>query len=228
MLKKNFSKSKPVAKVQFTLPAEAAQGAKDVRVLGDFNDWSWENGYKMELRKNEYIVEVELPVGKEYQFRYLIDNHIWENDWQADAYVPTAFGAYNSVLSLVVPANGSAKRKTSRKTTAKNSAEAEKETPVAKASKPAPAKTTKAAKDDLTKIEGVGPKIASLLKEAGITTYEELAKAKVETLKGILEKAGSRYKMHDPTTWPKQAALAAKGEWDKLEKLQAELKGGRK
>lgn len=226
MLKKNFSKNKPVAKVQFTLPVEATKGGKDVRVLGDFNDWSWENGYKMELRKSEYVVEVELPVGKEYQFRYLIDNHIWENDWQADAYVPTAFGAYNSVLSLIKPA--STNGKTTKKTTTKSSAEAEKAAPVAKASKPAPAKTTKAAKDDLTKIEGVGPKIASLLNEAGIVTYEDLSKAKVETLKGILEKAGSRYKMHDPTTWPKQAALAAKGEWDKLEKLQAELKGGRK
>ncbi|RME13236.1 MAG: 50S ribosomal protein L17, partial [Bacteroidetes bacterium] len=37
-----------------------------------------------------------------------------------------------------------------------------------------------------------------------------------------------RYKMHDPTTWPQQAALAAKGEWDKLAKLQKELKGGKK
>lgn len=225
MLTKKFSKTKPVAKVKFTLPAEAAKEAKDVRVIGDFNDWSWEKGYKMQLKKTEFVAEVELPAGKEYQFRYLIDNHIWENDWKADDYVPTVLGAHNSVLSLIPTASGKAAK---AKTTAKKTAEKKASAP--KAAKPAAAeKTTKApAADKLTKIEGVGPKIESLLKAAGITNFAELAKAKVADLKAILEKAGSRYKMHDPTTWPQQAALAAKGEWDKLAKLQDELKGGKK
>ncbi len=100
MLKKDYSKSKPVCKVTFTLPLEAAQGGKEVRVLGDFNNWSWEKGYKMKAQKAEFTTEVELPAGKEYQFRYLIDNHIWENDWNADKYQVTPFGEYNSVLSL--------------------------------------------------------------------------------------------------------------------------------
>jgi hypothetical protein len=101
MLKKSFSKSKPVCKVTFTLPLEAAKGGQDVRILGDFNHWSWENGFRMKPGKSEFATEVELPAGKEYQFRYLIDNHIWENDWKADNYVPAAFGEFNSVLSLV-------------------------------------------------------------------------------------------------------------------------------
>lgn len=100
MLKKEFSKTKPVCKVTFTLPLEAAQGGKEVRILGDFNDWSWEKGYKMKAQKAEFTTEVELAAGKEYQFRYLIDNHIWENDWNADNYQVTPFGDYNSVLSL--------------------------------------------------------------------------------------------------------------------------------
>ncbi len=222
MLTKKFSKTKPVAKVKFTLPAEAAKEAKDVRVIGDFNDWSWENGYKMQLKKTEFVAEVELPAGKEYQFRYLIDNHIWENDWKADDYVPTAFGAHNSVLSLLQKPASSKKASTKPAT---------KKTPAATASKPAPAKngtSKKAAADNLTKIEGIGPKIAGLLNEAGIVTFDDLAKAKLETLKAVLDKAGSRYKMHDPTSWPQQAALAAKGEWTKLAKLQDELKGGKK
>ena len=54
MLKKSYSKTKPVCKVTFTLPVEAANGAKDVRVLGDFNNWSWENGYKMKAGKKDF------------------------------------------------------------------------------------------------------------------------------------------------------------------------------
>ncbi len=224
MLTKKFSKTRPVARVKFTLPAEAAKEAKDVRVIGDFNNWSWENGYKMQLKKNEFVAEVELPAGKAYQFRYLIDNHIWENDWKADDYVPTVFGAHNSVLSLIPTANG---KKAAAKPAAKKAAA--KKAPAAKAAKPAARKTTKApAADRLVKIEGIGPKIEALLKEAGIASFADLAKAKVADLKAILGNAGNRYKMHDPTTWPQQAALAAKGDWDKLAKLQDELKGGKK
>lgn len=81
--------------------------------------------------------------------------------------------------------------------------------------------------DDLKKIEGIGPKISELLQNAGILTFSNLADAKVERLKEILEEAGSRYKMHDPTTWPKQSQLAADGKWDELKVLQDELQGGK-
>lgn len=81
--------------------------------------------------------------------------------------------------------------------------------------------------DDLKVIEGVGPKIAGLLEDAGFKTWAELAKADVEKLKEVLAEAGSRYKMHDPSTWAKQAALAAEGKWEELEKYQDDLKGGR-
>ncbi len=81
--------------------------------------------------------------------------------------------------------------------------------------------------DDLKKIEGIGPKIEQLLNAAGISTFAELAMADVEQIKEVLNEAGSRYKMHDPTTWPQQAALAAAGKWDELKTLQDELNGGR-
>jgi large subunit ribosomal protein L27 len=89
----------------------------------------------------------------------------------------------------------------------------------------APKATGKA--DDLKKIEGIGPKIAELLVEGGIVSFQDLADAQFETLKGILEAAGSRYTMHDPTTWPQQAALAAAGNWDELQVLQDKLDGGK-
>jgi len=67
-----------------------------------------------------------------------------------------------------------------------------------------------------------------LLTKGGIPTFEALAEAKVETLKGILADAGKRYQMHDPTTWPEQASLAAEGKWEELKTLQDELDGGKK
>lgn len=245
MLKKSYSKAKPVCKVTFSLPVDAAKGGKEVRILGDFNDWSWEKGFKMKAEKAEYTTEVELSTGKEYQFRYLIDNHIWENDWNADKYVPTPTGVYNSVLSLVeetldTPATAK-KAAAPSKTTAKKAAApkaaaakapTDKAAPAAKSQPKAAAKKVAVAKkvtgkDDLTKIEGVGPKIAELLTKAGIASYDALAAAKTETLKSILDAAGKRYQMHDPSTWAKQAALAAKADWAKLKKLQGELKGGK-
>ena len=79
--------------------------------------------------------------------------------------------------------------------------------------------------DDLKKIEGIGPKISALLMEKEITSFEKLSKLNAEELREILVAANIR--IADPTTWPQQAALAAKGDWDGLESLQQELKGGR-
>ena len=80
---------------------------------------------------------------------------------------------------------------------------------------------------DLTVIEGIGPKIASLLNKAGIKTFTDLSKAKVTTLKTVLADAGNRFKMHNPTSWPKQAKLAASNKWTALKTLQAKLNGGK-
>ena len=81
--------------------------------------------------------------------------------------------------------------------------------------------------DDLKIVEGVGPKIETLLKEGGISTWAELAEASTDRLKEILDAAGPRYQIHDPSTWPAQAKLAAEGKWDELKAYQDELTGGR-
>ena len=81
--------------------------------------------------------------------------------------------------------------------------------------------------DDLKVIEGIGPKMASILNDAGIRSFKELSTTKVSTVKEILAAAGPRYNMHNPTTWGKQAKLAAAGKMTELKKLQAELKGGK-
>jgi predicted flap endonuclease-1-like 5' DNA nuclease len=85
-----------------------------------------------------------------------------------------------------------------------------------------------ATKDDLKKIEGIGPKIEELLNAAGISTFAQLSKTAAAKVKEILEAAGKRYAMHDPSTWADQAQLAAAGKWDDLKKWQAELSGGKK
>ena len=104
--------------------------------------------------------------------------------------------------------------------------------PVA-AAKPAAAK--KAAKvrgkardgsDDLELIEGIGPKIAGLLKAAGIDTFDALAKAPVERVQEVLEAGGSKFNLAKPETWAEQAALAASGDWAAFDKLTEELVGG--
>ncbi len=80
--------------------------------------------------------------------------------------------------------------------------------------------------DDLTKIEGVGPKIAEALTAAGLATFADVAKSTPEAIKEILS-AHSRLASKDPSTWCKQADLAAEGKWDELKKWQDELDGGR-
>ena len=115
---------------------------------------------------------------------------------------------------------------------AKKAAPAKKAEPKAKATPKVEAKTTakpvakKAAgkADDLKKIEGIGPKIASTLVEAGIVTFADLSKTKSTKISEII--SGVRGN-HVTDTWPKQAKLAADGKWDELKKWQDELDGGK-
>jgi small subunit ribosomal protein S2 len=80
--------------------------------------------------------------------------------------------------------------------------------------------------DDLTKIEGIGPKIAEIFQEAGINTYADLADRSEDDLKDILAESGPRYASKNPASWPKQAQMAADGNWDELQEWQDNVKGG--
>ena len=81
--------------------------------------------------------------------------------------------------------------------------------------------------DNLKKVEGIGPKIERILHEAGIRTFAELAAAEDPQLEKI-ERGDAGIRIAYPDTWPEQATFAASGDWDGLEKLQDELKGGRR
>lgn len=191
-------------KVTFLLPENENFKDSDIRVLGNFNNWSWENGARLVPSKKGYSVTLQLEHNKTYEFRYLQDEVFWFNDEQADSLVPSPYAnVENSVLTIgeyVAPQ---------------------------KAAKPAKATKTVSAKDDLKLIEGIGPKIEQLLNGLNINTFEQLAKAKITLLEKMLADAGPRYRIHNPSTWTEQAALAHKGEWEKLKEWQAQLKGGK-
>ena len=99
---------------------------------------------------------------------------------------------------------------------------------LASGGKKAPAKESKPkkSKDDLTKVEGIGPKAAEALSKAGVNTFEKLSKKSVEEIRTILVEASKTLAHLDPQTWAQQAKLAAEGKWDELKKWQDELNGG--
>lgn len=216
-LSKKYTK-KSSCLVKFSLPREVAPGAREVRILGEFNNWDWKKGTSMSISKDKFVGEIELPTGRSYEFRYCIDNSAWENDWAADGYVPTHIeGVANSVVDV-------AQNKRTRPTKPATKTKAAKtKTTKSRATKP----TRSRRKVDLTIIEGVGPKIKSLLAKAGYPGFEEVAKADPAALKAVLNAAGPRYQMHNPGTWPKQALLASQEKWDELKAYQATLKGGK-
>jgi len=196
---KSFVKSRNAYKVTFMVPQNSYLEGREIRLLGEFNNWNWDNAPSLKQSNGSYKVVVELSAGQSYQYRYLVDQSEWINDNIADSYTPSPYANVdNCVVSL--------------------------DQPVALVQKSTKTKS----KVDFRKIEGVGPKIASLLHDAGFKSYEELAGASKEELESILAVGGKKYQMHDPTTWPKQSDLLAKSDLVKLKKLQAELKGGRK
>ena len=80
--------------------------------------------------------------------------------------------------------------------------------------------------NDLTIVEGIGPKINELFHNAGIKTFAQLAAATVPQMRKILDDGGSRFRIANPSTWAQQGALAAENKWSELKKLQDKLSAG--
>ncbi len=94
MLTKKYFKTKPEAEVTFEFSRD---DVNSVQLLGEFNDWQ---PVEMKLNKktNAFKAKMRLPVGETFHFRYLLDGKEWENDYQADQYLPNVFGTENSVV----------------------------------------------------------------------------------------------------------------------------------
>ena len=98
-LKKTYSKDKKYCTVTFTVTPEAAHNAETVTIAGDFNSWSSTEHPLKKGKDGAFSIKIKLDAGKEYQFRYLLDGKHWENDWNADKYIPAPFShTDNSVV----------------------------------------------------------------------------------------------------------------------------------
>ncbi len=195
-------------KVTFTLSADVVADATEGLLLGEFNNWDQANGINLKKQKDGSLKAIaSLEEGKTYQYRYLLSDGRWVNDDKAETFAfAHGFAVENCVITVpsVEPKEVKAKKVTPKKT----------ETKVNIA-------------DDLTKIEGIGKKINELLAAENIVSFKELSKLSAKKLKAILEAAGNKFSMHDPTSWPKQAKLAAAAKWDELDILQKELVAGK-
>ncbi len=319
MIKKQLNQNQSSCKVTFSLPVETVGEGRDVRVVGDFNEWSWKDAARMKAQKGKYTATVEVPANGRYEFRYCVEGNHWLNDPEADDYSFNAYGTQNCVMTIEdiaspaatpavaspetsvneaaagfpgtkgkrgtrkegavakSPAKGTrgatggdetADRGTTRKSTdatsrstitkvggGKRAGTGEQSTSAGSSEKSmkAAGKSTGAsdpavkgtaakskkvagnakigaepAKDNLTMIEGIGPKIEELLRNRGIHSFRELADASNDTLRDVLTQAGARYRIHNPATWQEQARLAADHKWEELTNMQRDLKGGRR
>lgn len=204
-------------KIRFTLPAANIIGADECVLLGEFNNWNLEEGFYLQKQADgSMTVEVELAAGKDYQYRYLLSNGRWVNDdGEKVASEMSGFPVMNCIVRVpeIIEQGNS-------------------QSPIYAEPKAVKVKTVAKAKavvlkDDLTKVEGIGNKIEALLYKNKITSYKQLSKTTIKTLKEILDAGGSRFSIHNPGTWPKQAKLAAEAKWEDLELLQKHLKGGK-
>ena len=190
--------------VTFTLSGNHVGNATGGILLGDFNQWNQSNGVVLQRQDNGALqATLSLEAGKYYEYRYLLSDGRWVNDEHANPYT-NAHGQFIDNCSLIVPAD-------------------EITPPVATPSHAVDVKV-----DDLTKLEGIGKKIAELLNAHHICTFEALAQTPMSTLHALLDAAGSRFKSYDPAIWVEQATLASEGKWEALKALQRARKNAKK
>jgi CheY-like chemotaxis protein len=100
-IRKKYLRDRNICEVTFKLPKLAAPDAEKVCIVGDFNNWDARSNVMRRLKSGDYTIKLNLEPGKVYQFRYLIDESRWENDWNADNYVKSPFGdSDNSVVKV--------------------------------------------------------------------------------------------------------------------------------
>jgi 1,4-alpha-glucan branching enzyme len=87
--------------VKFRLSAEEAHNADELYLVGDFNNWSDTSHPMKKMKDGAFSLDIELPLGKDCQFRYRTGGNVWLNDPQADAYVPCGYAsAENSMVKV--------------------------------------------------------------------------------------------------------------------------------
>lgn len=101
MLVKSYSDSKAECFVSFVIKADEAGGAAAANLVGDFNNWDRSSLPMAKRRGGGFELAVKLAAGREYQFRYLLDGERWENDWNADKYLPGPYAGQDNGVVIV-------------------------------------------------------------------------------------------------------------------------------
>jgi hypothetical protein len=97
-LMKKYTEDNAKCTVTFRLSKESANDARNIMLAGDFNNWNIHKTEMIQLDSGDFSVTLELDSNREYKFKYFIDGNRWENDWNADKYVPNNFGTDDSVV----------------------------------------------------------------------------------------------------------------------------------
>jgi len=100
-LTKKYVKAKNTCSVTFSLPKEAVKTAKTVHLVGEFNDWQLHATPMKKTAHGSFTATLKLKAGREHQYRYLIDDKKWENDYKADKYVPSPYGVCDNSVVVV-------------------------------------------------------------------------------------------------------------------------------
>jgi 1,4-alpha-glucan branching enzyme len=100
-VKKQYLKTKPYCKVTFRLDKKSAGGAHKVAVAGDFNAWAPHTTPMKALKSGDFTATLNLPKGRAYQYRYVIDGHLWMTDPLADKRIYCEYAdAENAVVEV--------------------------------------------------------------------------------------------------------------------------------
>lgn len=168
---KKYQSTKNTCKVTFSYPL--IDGVESVQVLGDFNGWDVNKAQDFKKGKKEFTAAIELPAGTSYEYRYLINGSVWENDTNADKYTQSPYyGTDNCVLVLdevIAPV----KKTTKKETSAKKATTAKKVNATKKATNAKKSDTTVAAKEVKP---AAAPKKATTGKKATTTKKATTAK----------------------------------------------------
>ena len=100
-LMKKYAKAKNICSVTFSHPKEAVKTAKTVHLVGEFNNWQIHATAMKKAVDGSFKVALDLKPGREYQYRYLIDDQKWENDYKADKYKASVYGNCENSIAVV-------------------------------------------------------------------------------------------------------------------------------
>lgn len=195
--------------IKFTIPVHLVEEANSAHVLGEFNNWTPGEQSKMTLQEDGSLaVSIPLEIGKNYQYRFFLNDGRWLNDPAAQGYQEQV--NYFTANSIVFVEADMDKIEEEKKETSKEKKTAtEKTAAPKKASAKKVAGKKEAVNDPLEKIKGINVATRNVLHKAGITTFSKLSKTGQGTIKAALAAAGESFAAMDSSSWVREAKKQA-------------------